>query len=338
LPHRQGRLTLGIEATYNNCCLCILSSDREVIFEANECFKGTPPIPPGGEELIEFHRRTLRGMMASALEICSPDDLDFVSLSVVNGKHNVYVETVRPIIGEFADRHGLPVVPVDHTEAHLLACLITDPAPEFPFITLTASGGHSHLSVTRAVGDYAMIGSHDKSPRNSYNHGRAPGAVLDKCSELLAMVPPGQPDGAIAIDRIPRDDGMTSAFRFPLTEAANASNGYDFDFHHLYEEVDQALGGLDGDERQIARLAVSAQECVVGTLADKALSAARDLQIGRVAFGGGVAANTRLREIALGRSEREGIEVFFPPKELCGDNARMIAFAGLAKRADLLDG
>jgi N6-L-threonylcarbamoyladenine synthase len=227
------------------------------------------------------------------------------------------------------------MITVDHTEAHLLSSLLVSPAPTFPYVTLTASGGHSHLSLARGVGDYILLGSHDKAPRNRFGHGRAPGSVLDRCSDLLGLVPPGQPDGAIAIDRLSRRGGNGLRYSFPITELINKSNGYDFDFHALYEEVDFIKRAFRNTSSNIMDLALSVQECVMRVLVEKALSAARSLGVKEIAFGGGVAANSRLHELATECAEKEGRTVYFPPKELCGDNARMIAFAGHARHAVL---
>jgi N6-L-threonylcarbamoyladenine synthase len=172
-----------------------------------------------------------------------------------------------------------------------------------------------------------MLGSHEAARRNSFGHGRAPGSVLDRCSELLGLVPPGQPDGAIAIDLLAGTRHDWQYRDFPVTEQLNRTNGYDYDFHALYEEVAHQMS--TDCRADVKCLAVSAQECVMRILLTKAFAAAKALAAPQISFGGGVTSNSRLRTLASEYAARTGLEVHFPPIELCVDNARMIAFAGL---------
>lgn len=325
-------LVLGVEVTFNNCCVSLLTSDRRVLFETNEVFRPTLGIvqdtPEWSAEMAEFHARTLPRILADTV----PDDtpLELCCLSVVSGKVNRNVEIARTIVGDTALRSGATLLDVDHHEAHLLISLLFEPNLEFPFIGLTVAGGHCHLWLVRALGDYQLLGSHESAPRNRFGHGRAPGAVLDRCAELLGLVPAGQPDGAIAIDVLSqqRTTARPSADWFSMTAQANSANGYDCDFHALYEEVAEAQADSAADP---AELAVAAQEQVMTVLVDKAFSAAADWSASGVCLGGGVAANSRLRALARDRAATDGRWVSIPPPEVCVDNARMIAFAGLLR-------
>ncbi|MEV0324321.1 hypothetical protein ACIBKX_37505 [Streptomyces sp. NPDC050658] len=231
-------------------------------------------------------------------------------------------------MADLAVRLSLPVIEVDHHEAHLLAGLLCDPPPEFPFIGLTVAGGHCHLQLAADVGSYRLLGTHDAADRNRLGHGRAPGAVLDRCSELLGLVPAAEPDGAIAIDRLAGTRSDWKFVRFPRTEVLNAGNGYNIDLHALYGEVLERMRAVTGPE-DLELLAVSAQECVMTILADKAFSAAAAHDAPRISFGGGVASNRRLRQLCAARAAEKGMTVHFPEMSLCVDNARMIAFGGL---------
>ncbi|WP_129311582.1 hypothetical protein [Streptomyces sp. L2] len=330
----NGLVTLAVESTFNNCCVCVFDQERAVHYERNTTF-----IPSSARilqdsatwrhELEAFHAGTLPTLLREALDVGLRPGL--LSVSVVKGKHNANVEVAKSLVADLAYRMSVPVVEVDHHEAHLLAGLLCEPPPRFPFLGLTVAGGHCHLQLAADVGSYRLLGTHDVAARNRHGHGRAPGAVLDRCSELLGLVPAGEPDGAIAIDKLAgrRSDG--EFVHFPRTKALNAGNGYDIDLHELYDEVLERRNTMAGQE-QLELLAVSAQECVMTILLDKAFAAAAAYGAPRISFGGGVASNHRLRERAVVRAKAEGVSVHFPAQSLCVDNARMIAFGGLVTR------
>src|SRR6266568_6933047 len=140
-------LVLGVEVTFNNCCVSLLAPDRRVLYETNKVFQ-----PPRGvvqdtaewsDELAGFHTRTLPLISAAALA-CAPDDipLELCCLSVVPEKSNRYVELARPVVSEMARRSGAMLLEVDHHEAHLLIALLDRPDLRFPYIGLTVAGGH----------------------------------------------------------------------------------------------------------------------------------------------------------------------------------------------------
>jgi N6-L-threonylcarbamoyladenine synthase len=332
-------LVLGVEVTFNNCCVSLLTPERTVVYETNQVFRPSPGVvqdtPGWSAELAAFHARTLPGIVAAALAAAPADvPVTLCCLSVVSGKLNRYVEVARPIVSETALRCGARLIEVDHHEAHLMIALLCQPDLQFPYIGLTVAGGHCHLSLVRGVGDYQLLGSHDSAPRNRFGHGRAPGAVLDRCADLLGLVPAGQPDGAIAIDTL--SQRVTARPRgFAITAQANSANGYDFDFHALYEEVAHAL---DEPGTYRGELASAAQEQVMTILVDKAFAAAAEWAAHGVCLGGGVAANSRLRKLVLDRAAADGRWVCVPPPQLCVDNARMIAFAGMLRSGVTAEG
>jgi N6-L-threonylcarbamoyladenine synthase len=327
---RDGMLTIGVESTFNNSCVCVLDEELTVHYERGETFSPSSPSvvqdgPAWQDELRAFHARLLPTLLREALDVAPAPD--FVSVSVVDGKQNANVEIANDVVRRLAALETVPLVAVDHHEAHLLAGLLCDPPPQFPFVGLTVAGGHCHLQLAAGVGSYRLLGSHDAAVRNRFGHGRAPGAVLDKCSELLGLVPFGQPDGAIAIDKCASKRPEWEYVPFPRTEALNARNSYDIDLHELYEEVMERKNASPSGDVEL--LAVSAQECVMRILLDKTFAAADAFDAPRVSFGGGVTANSRLRTLAAARAARSGAQIYFPDQELCVDNARMIAFAGL---------
>jgi N6-L-threonylcarbamoyladenine synthase len=225
-----------------------------------------------------------------------------------------------------ARARSLPLIGVNHVEAHALAVLLDHPRLS-PFLALIASGGHTDLVWVRSPGRYRVLGG---------TRDDAAGEVFDKVAKLLRLGYPGGP----RVARLARS-GRPGAFPLPRPLLPGT---WDFSFSGLKTAVLYTLrdSGLKPPcpRAFAADLCASFQEAVVDTLVEKTLSAARRLGARRVAVGGGVAANERLREkfrLAAGREFR----VFFPPPSLCTDNAAMIAFAGAlrsgrpARRGDL---
>ena len=225
---------------------------------------------------------------------------------------------------------GVPFIGVNHLEAHLLSPLLEDPAPAFPFLSLVVSGGHSSLYLAREVGRYEVL---------AQTIDDAAGEAYDKVARMMGLGYPGGP----AIDRLAREG--RDILEFPRARLVG---------EHLIQRRREVMRGgpldlsfsglksavrvhLASPERAAdADVACSFQEAVVDVLCDRVLRAARETGIPRVAIGGGVAANSRLRA----RLQGLPLEVFLPPRERCTDNGAMIAHCGrlhlLAGRSDPL--
>jgi N6-L-threonylcarbamoyladenine synthase len=207
-----------------------------------------------------------------------------------------------------------PLVRVNHLEGHLVAAFLSEEPPEFPYLGLVVSGGHTSLYAARAFGDYRLLG---------HTRDDAAGEAFDKGAKLLGLPYPG----GIAIDRLARD-GDRGAIRFPKAIVKGADLDFSFSglktalLHHVRKH-----GAPEG--KALADVCASYQEAIVRALVEKAFRAARRLQFDRLVLSGGVAANSRLREAAAERAgEYEGMRVFLPAPRLCTDNAAMIAVAG----------
>jgi N6-L-threonylcarbamoyladenine synthase len=210
----------------------------------------------------------------------------------------------------------IPVVAVHHMEGHLLAPMLEDSAPEFPFLALLVSGGHSQLVAARALGDYQILGQ---------TLDDAAGEAFDKVARLLDLPYPGGPAIAALAEQ---GDGAAFDFPRPLR-----GRGLDFSFSGLKTAVrievarQQDRGGaLDAATR--ADLAASFQQAVIDSLVEKCLRAAEHTGLGQLVVAGGVGANRLLREQLAAAAAAQAIEVFFPRPALCTDNGAMIAFAG----------
>ncbi|MFP4080708.1 MAG: tRNA (adenosine(37)-N6)-threonylcarbamoyltransferase complex transferase subunit TsaD [Ectothiorhodospira sp.] len=207
---------------------------------------------------------------------------------------------------------GLPAVGVHHMEGHLLAPLLEDPAPAFPFVALLVSGGHTLLVDVQGVGQYRILGE---------SLDDAAGEAFDKTAKLLGLGYPGGP----ALARLAAG-GDPGRFRFPRPMTDRP--GLDFSFSGLKTRALTAFRDTPPDEALAADVARAFEEAVVDTLAIKCGRALEQTGCGRLVVAGGVGANQRLRAALEAMAADRGGAVFFPRAEFCTDNGAMIALAG----------
>ncbi len=211
-----------------------------------------------------------------------------------------------------------PVVAVHHMEGHLLAPLLEPEPPEFPFLALLVSGGHTLLVGVDGLGRYRLLGG---------TLDDAVGEAFDKTAKMLGLGYPGGPALARLAER-----GSDTAFAFPRPMLKRP--GFDFSFSGLKTAVmlqvraSEAAGDLEGDRADIA---ASFQRAAIDTLVGRTLQAARQERAERIVVAGGVGANALLRsELAA----RFGGRVFYPRPAFCTDNGAMIAVAGALRLGD----
>ncbi|MEM1175658.1 MAG: tRNA (adenosine(37)-N6)-threonylcarbamoyltransferase complex transferase subunit TsaD [Pseudomonadota bacterium] len=213
---------------------------------------------------------------------------------------------------------GCPVIPVHHMEGHLLAPMLEEDPPEYPFLALLVSGGHTMLIAVTGLGDYTVMGS---------TLDDAAGEAFDKTAKILGLAYPGGPALAALAE-----DGRPDAYSFPRPMMKKP--GYDFSFSGLKTAVLievkrlQSEGRLD-EER--ADIAASFQAAVVDVLVGKALRAAKNARFERIVVSGGVGANRRLREEMR---DRFSGSVYYPRLAYCTDNGAMIALAGALRHGE----
>jgi len=213
---------------------------------------------------------------------------------------------------------GCPTIPVHHMEGHLVALMLAEEPPEYPYLALLVSGGHTMLVDVRAFGDYRILGG---------TLDDAAGEAFDKTAKLLGLGYPGGP----ALAKL-AESGDDTAYRLPRPMLDRA--GADFSFSGLKTAAmllvrdAEASGRLDESRADIA---ASFQRAAVDTLIGRTLQAARSVAAGRVIVAGGVGANALLRRDLRDRFDGD---VYFPPFELCTDNGAMIAVAGALRLAD----
>lgn len=216
---------------------------------------------------------------------------------------------------------GIPAVAVHHLEGHLLSPLISDVPPEFPFVALLVSGGHTQLMLVSGVGRYVLLGE---------TLDDAAGEAFDKTAQLLGLGYPGGP----ALSRLA---ALGDAGRHSLPRPMLNSGDFDFSFSGLKTAVLTLVKkvGLGG----AADIAAAFQAAAVDVLVGKSLAACAHAGASRLVVAGGVGANARLREQLTREATARGITVLYPRLEFCTDNGAMIAFAGAQRlahaRADL---
>jgi N6-L-threonylcarbamoyladenine synthase len=202
---------------------------------------------------------------------------------------------------------GIPAVGIHHLEGHLLSPLLSARRPEFPFLALLVSGGHTQLMRVDGVGRYALLGDTQDD---------AAGEAFDKTAQLLGLGYPGGP----ALSRL-AERGAPGRYRLPRPMIAS---GLDFSFSGLKTAVRTLVKNQNPDPADLARSFVDA---IVEVLVAKCVRAVETTGLTRLVVAGGVGANRQLRAALDAASAHRGFDVFYPEPELCTDNGAMIAFA-----------
>ncbi|MEA3548845.1 MAG: tRNA (adenosine(37)-N6)-threonylcarbamoyltransferase complex transferase subunit TsaD [Thermodesulfobacteriota bacterium] len=208
----------------------------------------------------------------------------------------------------------IPYVGVDHMAGHLLSVFLADTKPNFPFVALIASGGHSSIFLASGPASFQLMGR---------TRDDAAGEAFDKVGKLLGLTYPGGP----VISKLAAT-GNSSAIAFP--RAWLNPDSLDFSFSGLKTSVANYVNQQRqrSKDLQVEDICASFQEAVVDVLVEKTITAARRAGVNNVVLGGGVAANPRLRELMSKRTAEENLQIFMPPSRFCTDNAAMIGLAG----------
>ncbi len=222
--------------------------------------------------------------------------------------------------------HDKPFLGVHHLEGHIYASYLSDLDLRPPFLCLLVSGGHTSLIQVCSTGDYVILGK---------TRDDAAGEAFDKMARLLDLGYPGGP----VVDRLAKQ-GNPRAFSLPEGKISLPGGGfhpYDASFSGLKTAVRRLIEKLQADalagkgEVPIADVAASFQFTVVKALVKRAIACATDYKLDTIVVGGGVAANSELRETLTQVAAEKGIKVLFPPLMYCTDNAAMIACAAVAQ-------
>jgi len=315
-------LTLGIETSCDETAVAVVEDTFQVRanliasqVHLHERFGGVVP-----EVAARAHVEALSPLLQEALEEAGIGfgQLDGVAVTVGPGLVGAL------LVGMAAAKAvclatGAPLIGVHHLEGHYWANFLEHGPPEPPYVALIVSGGHTMLVHIPELHRHEVLGQ---------TLDDAAGEAFDKVARLLGLGFPGGP----ALDRAARR-GDPHAIEFP--RAMEASGDLDFSLSGLKTAVLRYVKAERAAGRDLALpdVAASFQEAIVDVQVTKTLEAVRQTSVSTVLLGGGVVANTRLRERIEAEASKEGIEVLFPSLPLCTDNAAMIACVGAARLA-----
>lgn len=218
----------------------------------------------------------------------------------------------------FAQALNVPLIDVHHMQAHVLAHFIEDPKPEFPFLCLTVSGGHTQIVLCRSHLDMEVLGETIDD---------AAGEAFDKVAKMLGLPYPGGP----MVDKLAKE-GNPTKFSFPLSDMKD----YDFSFSGLKTAVlyflqNEKKKDPDFVANNLNDICASVQHTIITMLLKKLKKAAKELKINHVGIAGGVSANSGLRTALTETGAQLGWQVYIPKFEYCTDNAAMIGITGYYK-------
>ncbi len=322
-------IVLGIETSCDETAAAVYDSARGL---RSHCLYSQVAIhaPFGGvvpELASRDHIRKLLPLIDRALVEAGVTPADLAGVAYTAGPGLVGALLVGATVGVgLAVGWGLPAVPVHHMEAHLLAALLEDDPPAFPFVALLVSGGHTLLIEVAGIGRYRILGE---------TLDDAAGEAFDKGAKLLGLPYPGGPHLALLAER-----GQPGQYRFPRPMLKSPDLNFSFSGLKTALAVrvrDLEAGGQFADagtaDRTRADLAASYQQAIIDTLAGKSLRALAATGHRRLVVAGGVGANRALREQLRGELLRLGGTVYYPRTEFCTDNGAMIAFTGCQRLA-----
>lgn len=207
---------------------------------------------------------------------------------------------------------GVPAIEIHHMEGHLLAPMLEEERPDFPFVALLVSGGHTMLVDVQAVGEYEILGE---------SLDDAAGEAFDKTAKMLGLGYPGGPVLAQCAEK-----GETGIYKFPRPMTDRP--GLDFSFSGLKTFTLNTWNKSDKSEQDRANVSRAFQDAVIDTLAIKCKRAMQQTGHETLVLAGGVSANKGLREKLSQFAEQQGFNLFYPRPEFCTDNGAMIAYAG----------
>ncbi|RTE87708.1 MULTISPECIES: tRNA (adenosine(37)-N6)-threonylcarbamoyltransferase complex transferase subunit TsaD [Gammaproteobacteria] len=311
---------LGIETSCDETGIAIYDTEKGLL--AHELYSQVKLHADYGGVVPELasrdHVRKALPLIQRALTAANLTSEDIDGVAYTSGPGLIGALLVGACIGRsIAFGWNVPAVGVHHMEGHLLAPMLEDKQPEFPFVALLVSGGHSQLVSVKGVGEYELLGESVDD---------AAGEAFDKTAKLLGLDYPGGPRLAALAEQ-----GKPGVYQFPRPMTDNP--GLQFSFSGLktaaataIQKAQQQHGELT--EQVKADIAYAFQEAVVDTLIIKCRRALKQTGMKRLVVAGGVSANTKLREALSETMTKLKGEVFYPRNEFCTDNGAMIAYAG----------
>jgi N6-L-threonylcarbamoyladenine synthase len=322
-------LVLGLESSCDETGAAVVDEGGKVLSDVVQSQVGLHA-PYGGvvpELASRDHLRNVPVVVRAALERAGVTLADVAGIAVTNrpGLVGALLVGVQAAKG-LAWAAGKPLVGVDHLVGHLLSAFLRRgagdaPCPEFPYVCLLASGGHT--AIYRVDGPQPEAIAELGATRDD-----AAGEAFDKVAKLLGLGYPGGP----VIDRLAKEG---QAGRFQLSAPMASPRSLEMSFSGIKTQVAQLVAGAQPalDSQAVADVCAAFQSAVTGVLARKTLAAAEREKVRDVVLGGGVAANRELRERLTALASAQGMRAIVPPLASCTDNAAMIAYAGAVRLA-----
>jgi N6-L-threonylcarbamoyladenine synthase len=313
-------LILGIETSCDETGVALYDSGRGLLAHALHSqvrlhaeYGGVVP-----ELASRDHVRKTLPLLRNIFQQASVEPCQVEGVAYTRGPGLIGALLVGAAIGRsLAFAWNVPALGVHHMEGHLLAPMLEAEPPEFPFVALLVSGGHSLLVRVNGIGRYQILGESIDD---------AAGEAFDKTAKLLGLPYPGGP----ALAKL-AEQGTPGRFKFPRPMTDRP--GCDFSFSGLKTAAINTWRKLEPAPENQADVARAFEEAVVDTLAIKCQRALQATGLQRLVVAGGVGANRRLRERLRELAEERGGRVYYPRLEFCTDNGAMIAYAGWRRLA-----
>jgi N6-L-threonylcarbamoyladenine synthase len=322
-------LVLGIETSCDETAAAVVAEGRHILssvvstqFELHAQYGGVVP-----EIAARRHLENILPVIQAALDQAGITLKDLYGLAVTQGPGLIGALVIGMAVGKaLAYTMQKPLAGVHHLKAHIASIFLTESRPEFPFLALVVSGGHTNLYHVRSFLDMDLI---------SRSRDDAAGEAFDKVAKLMGL---GYPGGVVIEAMAAR--GNPEAY--PLPRPRIPEEPLTFSFSGLKTAVAYLLKKqpeIVADDASRADLAASFQEAVVESLVSRAWLALEADGSRQLLVAGGVAANSRLRRALADQAQATGVELFLPPLSLCTDNAAMVAALGyyLLKSGERLD-
>ncbi|EMT6575929.1 TPA: tRNA (adenosine(37)-N6)-threonylcarbamoyltransferase complex transferase subunit TsaD [Providencia rettgeri] len=309
---------LGIETSCDETGIAIYDDEHGLL--ANQLYSQIKVHADYGGVVPELasrdHIRKTVPLIQAALKEANLTSQDIDAVAYTAGPGLVGALMVGATVGRsLAFAWNVPAVAVHHMEGHLLAPMLEEKSPEFPFVALLVSGGHTQLISVTGIGEYELLGESIDD---------AAGEAFDKTAKLLGLDYPGGP----VLSRM-AEQGTAGRFVFPRPMTDRP--GLDFSFSGLKTFAANTIRENADDDQTRADIARAFEDAVVDTLAIKCKRALEQTGFKRLVMAGGVSANRALRAKMEDVLKQRGGEVFYARPEFCTDNGAMIALAGLIR-------
>lgn len=317
---------LGIESSCDETGVALYDSATGAMTHAlhsqialHEAYGGVVP-----ELASRDHVRHIVPLIETVLQQagCAPAQLDGIAVTAGPGLAGALLVGAG-VASAMAYALNIPLIPVHHLEGHLLSPMLSAPAPQFPFVCLLVSGGHTQLIRVQAPGHYQRLGD---------TLDDAAGEAFDKTAQMLGLGYPGGP-AVSRLAELGRRGGRDGKLKLPRPLLDRDS--LDMSFSGLKTAVLNMVERLSPlSEQDKADIALAFVDSVVEVLTEKCRRALRQTGLKQLVVAGGVGANRQLRQALNSAIPALGGQVFYPPLDLCTDNGAMIAYAGLIRLGD----